>query len=56
MDRRADNIPSFLDMQDKLREEATKAAVDRLLLDLRQQATLEMFPQDAGKGTAGGAQ
>ncbi len=48
VDRRADDIPSFLDMQDKLREEATKAAVDRLLLGLRHQAALEMFPEDAG--------
>src|SRR3546814_13702481 len=29
VDRRADDIPSFLDMEDKLREEATKAAGDR---------------------------
>jgi len=56
VDRRADNIPSFLDMQDKLREEATKVAVDRFLLGLRQEATLEMFPQDAGAPAAGGAQ
>jgi peptidyl-prolyl cis-trans isomerase C len=48
VDRRADDIPSFLDMQDKLREEATKVAVDRLLLGLRDQASLEMFPEDAG--------
>ncbi|MEQ9607499.1 MAG: peptidylprolyl isomerase [Kiloniellaceae bacterium] len=48
VDRRADDIPSFLDMQDKLREEATKLAVDRLLIALRQQAALEMFPEDAG--------
>ncbi|MGD1880111.1 MAG: peptidylprolyl isomerase [Kiloniellaceae bacterium] len=59
--RQADNIPSFLDMQDRLREEATKAAVDRLLLGLRQDAALEMFPEDAlsggaGTGTAEGAQ
>ena len=47
VDRRADDIPSFLDMQDKLREEATKFAVDRLLLRLRDQAALEMFPADA---------
>ena len=48
VDRRADGIPSFLDMQDQLREEATKDAVDRLLLSLRHQAALEMFPEDAG--------
>jgi peptidyl-prolyl cis-trans isomerase C len=48
VDRRADDIPSFLDMQDKLHEEATKAAVDRLLLGLRQRAALEMFPEDVG--------
>lgn len=48
VDRRADDIPSFLDMQDKLREDATKLAVDRLLLALRQDAALEMFPEDAG--------
>lgn len=54
VDRRADDIPSFLDMQDKLREEATNFAVDRLLLRLRDQAALEMFPADAG--AAEGAQ
>lgn len=48
VDRRADDIPSFLDMQDKLREEARKVAVDRLLLGLRDQAALEMFPEDGG--------
>jgi peptidyl-prolyl cis-trans isomerase C len=48
VDRSADQIPSFLDMQDKLREEATKVAVDRLLLGLRDQAALEMFPEDGG--------
>ena len=52
VDRQADNIPSFLDMEDKLREEARKQAVDRLLLDLRQQAALEMFPEDAGAAPA----
>lgn len=51
VDRRADEIPSFLDMQDKLRKEARKVAVDRLLLNLRGQAALEMFPED----TAGDA-
>jgi peptidyl-prolyl cis-trans isomerase C len=50
VDRRADDIPSFLDMQDRLREEATKVAVDRLLLRLRDQAALEMFPADSGAG------
>ncbi len=50
VDRRADNIPSFLDMEGQLREEATKEAVDRLLLALRYQAALEMFPEDAGTG------
>jgi peptidyl-prolyl cis-trans isomerase C len=48
VDRRADAIPSFLDMQDKLREEARQAAIDRLLLGLRDQAALEMFPEDGG--------
>lgn len=47
VDRRADDIPSFLDMQDRLREEATKMVVDRLLLSLRDRAALEMFPADA---------
>jgi peptidyl-prolyl cis-trans isomerase C len=55
VDRRADDIPSFLDMQDKLREEATKVAVDRLLLSLRDQAALEMFPEDAAGGAPEGA-
>lgn len=48
VDRRADDIPSFLDMQDKLREEARKNAVDRLLLRLRDRAALELFPEDGG--------
>lgn len=52
VDRRADEIPSFLDMQDKLREEATKVAVDRLVIGLRDQAALEMFPEDAGASPA----
>lgn len=52
VDRRADNVPSFLDLQDKLREEATRQAVDRLLIGLRQQAALEMFPEDAGTAPA----
>lgn len=56
VDRRADSIPSFLDMQDKLREEATKVAVDRLLLSLRDQAALEMFPGDAAGGAPEPAQ
>jgi hypothetical protein len=43
-------------MQDRLREEATKAAVDRLLLRLRDQAALEMFPAGAGAGAGEGAQ
>jgi peptidyl-prolyl cis-trans isomerase C len=47
VDRRADNIPSFLDMQDSLKSAATKEAVDRLVSRLRQQAYLEMFPDDA---------
>ena len=51
VDRRADDIPSFLDMQDKLREEATKLAVDRLLLSLRDRAALEMFPADGAAAT-----
>jgi peptidyl-prolyl cis-trans isomerase C len=54
VDRRADDVPSFLDMQDRLREEATKAAVDRLLLRLRDQAALEMFPAGAGAGAGAG--
>jgi peptidyl-prolyl cis-trans isomerase C len=56
VDRRADNIPSFLDMQAGLRKEATKEAVDRLVLSLRREASLEMFPQDAvARDAAGGA-
>lgn len=55
VDRQADDIPSFLDMQDKLREEATKVAVDRLLLSLRDRAALEMFPEDAAGGAPGAA-
>jgi peptidyl-prolyl cis-trans isomerase C len=47
LDRRADNIPSFLDMQETLRQEVRKEAVDRLVHDLRAQAYLEMFPEDA---------
>ena len=52
VDRRADNIPSFLDMQDKLREEVRKDAVDRLVVSLRREAALEMFPEDALEGGA----
>jgi len=52
VDRRADDIPSFLDMQDKLREQATKVAVDRLLLSLRDRAALEMFPADGSAATS----
>lgn len=52
VDRRADSVPSFRDLQDKLREEATKQAVDRLLNGLRQQAALEMFPEDGGAAPA----
>jgi peptidyl-prolyl cis-trans isomerase C len=56
VDRRADNIPSFLDMQAGLRKEATKEAVDRLVLSLRREASLEMFPQDAvARDAAGGS-
>ena len=54
VDRRADNIPSFLDMQDKLREEVRKEAVDHLVLGLRRDAALEMFPEDALESGAGG--
>jgi len=49
VDRRADDIPSFLDMQETLHQEAKKEAVDRLVLSLRHQASLEMFPEDAVK-------
>ena len=56
VDRRSDNIPSFLDMRSILREEARKEAVDRLVFRLRSQAYLEMFPEDAReKGAAGEA-
>jgi len=57
VDRRADDIPSFLDMQATLRQEARKEAIDRLVLSLRRQASLEMFPQDAleTEEAAGGA-
>ncbi|WP_193368554.1 peptidylprolyl isomerase [Pelagibius marinus] len=55
VDRRADNIPSFLDMQDKLREEARKEAVDQLVFSLRREASVEMFPEDGTSG-AGSAQ
>lgn len=54
VDRRADNIPSFLDMQDKLREEVRKEAIDRLVVSLRREASLEMFPEDALESSAGG--
>lgn len=56
IDRRADDIPSFLDMQDKLREEVRKEAVDRLVVGLRREASLEMFPEDGlenGPGESG---
>ncbi len=53
VDRRADNIPSFLDMQDKLREEARKEAVDRLVVSLRREASVEMFPEDALESATG---
>jgi peptidyl-prolyl cis-trans isomerase C len=53
VDRRADNIPSFLDMQDKLREEARKEAVDRLVVGLRREASVEMFPEDALESATG---
>lgn len=55
VDRRADDIPSFLDMQDKLREEVRKQAVDRLVAGLRREASVEMFPEDAPDGAAGEA-
>lgn len=47
VDRRSDGIPSFLDMQARLRDAARKEAVDRLVIGLRRQARLEMFPEDA---------
>ncbi|MEO3427231.1 peptidylprolyl isomerase [Pelagibius sp. CAU 1746] len=53
VDRRADNIPSFLDMQDKLRVEARKEAVDRLVVSLRREASVEMFPEDALESSTG---
>ncbi len=46
VDRRSDAIPSFLDMQARLRDEARKEAVDRLVVGLRSQAYLEMFPEE----------
>ena len=52
VDRRSDSIPSFLDMQPRLREEARKEAVDRLVFGLRNQADLQMFPQDSAAGDA----
>lgn len=47
VDRRDDDIPSFIDMQAQLREELTKEMVGQLIASLRQQASLEMFPEDA---------
>ena len=47
VDRRDDDIPSFIDMQPQLREELTKELVGQLIASLRQQASLEMFPEDA---------
>ena len=47
VDRRDDDIPSFIDMQAQLREELTKEMVGQLIAGLRQQASLEMFPEDA---------
>lgn len=47
VDRRADNIPSFIDMQASLRDEARKEAMDRLVFGLRSEAQVEMFPEDA---------
>lgn len=53
VDRRSDDIPSFLDMQARLRDEARKEAVDRLIVSLRNQAYLEIFPEDAVERDAG---
>ena len=47
VDRRDDDIPSFIDMQDQLREELKKEAIAQLVGSLRQRALLEMFPEDA---------
>lgn len=47
IDRRDDDIPSFIEMQSQLREELTKETVGRLIASLRQQASLDMFPEDA---------
>lgn len=46
VDRRDDDIPSFIDMQAKLREELTKETVGNLVASLRRQASLEMFPEN----------
>ncbi len=46
VDRRDDDVPSFLDMQAQLRQEVTKEAIGRLIGSLRQRADLEMFPED----------
>ena len=46
IDRRDDDIPSFIDMQAQLREELTKESVAQLVAVLRRQALVEMFPED----------
>ncbi len=53
VDRRDDDVPSFLDMRDQLREELTREAMGRLVGSLRQRASLEMFPEDAASGAGG---
>ncbi len=59
VDRRDDDVPSFLDMQAQLRQEVTKEAIGRLIGSLRQSADLEMFPEDgaaAGDEAQGSSQ
>ncbi|NIA71855.1 peptidylprolyl isomerase [Pelagibius litoralis] len=61
VERRADDVPSFLDMQTQLREELTRESMSRMVGNLRQRASLEMFPEDtagsegAAPGTDAGA-
>ena len=50
VDRRDDDIPSFLDMQAQLREELNKETINKLVGGLRQRAALEMFPDDSAAG------
>jgi peptidyl-prolyl cis-trans isomerase C len=44
-DRRAEGGASFEEMQDQLRESATRDLLDELLLDLRGRAEIELYPE-----------